>query len=440
MKLNRFNIKIIIYAVLISFTGFMAFRSLSEKHLVLTYVTWILLWLTLLISLIRMLNRTNRRLDIFLQSLPYPDQLSLEEDGDLIFRDLNLSFNRILGNIQNSNKDREAQNLYFRNTVEHISTGLISFDRNGKIKLINKAARQIFNLDSLPDISALDNVKSGFSRELARLKPGESKVFQVLIQKELKKLSIRKAKLKILDEDLNILSIEDIRTQLEEEELEAWQKLISILRHEIMNSAAPIRSLSNSLLKLTEKIKDETNPDQYEMIREGLEAISNRSNGMMDFVEAYRSLTSIPDPVFTEFPIASLLNEVKILFTPGLKEKNIRLTSNVNEDLLITADYNLLSQVIINLVKNSIQAVSVNSGLIRMEVQANPRGYISIFIIDNGHGISTEEMEKIFIPFYSTREKGSGIGLSLARQIMRLHKGNIRAESSTGNTSFEIRI
>ncbi len=438
MKLNRFNIKIIIYAALIAFTGFMAYKSLFEKHLIVTYLSWILAWMILLFLLIRMLNRTNIRLKNFLESLQYLDNLSQVKDNDQTFTDLNLSFNNIINRIKSVKKDKEAQGIYFKNTVEHVNIGLISFNSSGEVKMINKAARNLLN--TVSNIEDLNKIKKGLRDEIIHLKPQENRVFSLIINNQLNRISLKKAQLKLLDEELNVVSLQDIRLELEEEEIEAWQKLIKILRHEIMNSAAPINSLSNSLIRLSEKIKNDLEPSQAEMMIEGLEAISSRSKGMMTFVEAYKNLTNIPSPVFSEFQLRDLLDEIKQLYGPTIKERGIHFNVKCSINHMTTADYNLLSQGIINLVKNAFQAVEDNRGIISIESSVNKDGSTKILFSDNGKGIPEDETDKVFIPFYTTKEEGSGIGLSLTRQIIRLHKGTIRVRSKPGDTVFEIII
>lgn len=439
MKLNRFNIKIIIYSLLIAFTGFMAFRSLFTDHLLVTKITWILVWALLIFLLIRMLNRTNRNLDNFLQSLLYMDNINEIDDGDTSFRDLNLTLNHIINNIKEARKDREAQGHYFKNTVENVNVGLISYNTEGKIKMVNRAARELLKFRSLTNMEQFNDIKKGLKNEMDELKPGEDRMLSLVIEKELMRIAVKKARIRVLDEDLSILSLQNIRPQLEEEEVETWQKLISILRHEIMNSSAPINSLSKSLLKMTNK-PGPWDEKQNRMIREGLDAISTRTSGMMDFVDAYRNLTSIPEPVFSRFRISEILDDIKHLYKAVLEERKILLRINNRDDPEIIADPNLITQVLLNLLKNSIQAVTPGEGIIEIDVTGPDEGFTRITLKDNGTGIPGEEIDKIFIPFYTTREEGSGIGLSLARQILKLHKGHISVKSSPGNTEFEIKI
>jgi nitrogen fixation/metabolism regulation signal transduction histidine kinase len=303
----------------------------------------------------------------------------------------------------------------------------------GKIKMYNKAARQLLQVHVLPDIHGLNKLKKDLDKEITSLKPGENLLSSLVIKGELHRIVFRKAEMKVLGEELFVLTLQDIRSQLEEEELEAWQKLISILRHEIMNSVAPLNSLGLSLRKIVEKVKSDIPADQAEMLVEGLEAISRRSEGLMNFVQAYKTLTSIPSPVFTEFPVQKILNESIMLFKPETRKRKIELKTICPEDLLMTADYNLISQVLINLIKNALEVVEDNKGEISLQAFKNETGWLNVIVTDNGTGIADDQVDKIFIPFYTTRENGTGIGLSLARQIMRIHKGRINVHSEPGS-------
>jgi nitrogen fixation/metabolism regulation signal transduction histidine kinase len=413
----------------------MAINSLIAERLWLTRVTFFLIWGGLLYNLIQYVSRTNKMLNSFMESVKYLDMLPGKDEGDESFRDLNLSLNQIISNVKEAKRDREAQSVYFRNVVEHVHTGLISFDKKGKIRMYNRAAKELLKLPLISEIQSLSRIKSGLDNEIIKMQPGDNLMATVIIDNDLRRLIIRKAEMIIMEEKIFVISLQDIRSQLEEEELETWQKLISILRHEIMNSVAPLNSLSISLRKIVDKINADIPKKEASMLHEGLEAISRRSDGMMKFVQAYKTLTSIPKPEFTEFPVNSLVRESMVLFKPEIQKRNIQMILELEEDLMLTADFNLISQILINLIKNALESIQDEKGKIIIRALKNQTGYIVLSIEDNGTGIPDEELEKIFIPFYTTKEDGSGIGLSLARQIMRLHKGKISVVSEPGNGS-----
>jgi nitrogen fixation/metabolism regulation signal transduction histidine kinase len=429
MKFNRFKLRIFFQSLLIAVTGYFAVLYLSTEHLWITKITLVFFWVGLLLNLINYVTRTNRQLTSFLSSINHLDTIPENDDGDQSFRELNITLNQIISNIKEAKRDKEAQSVYFRNTLEHISTGLITWDQKGNVKMYNKSARQLLKLHVLSKIEGLSNLKKQLDKEILNLKPGENLLSSLIINGELHRIVFRKAEMKVLGEELYVLSMQDIRSQLEEEELEAWQKLISILRHEIMNSVAPLNSLGLSLRKILDKVKKDIPANKAEMLMEGLEAISRRSEGLMNFVQAYKTLTSIPKPRFSEFPVKKLIDDSLILFRPETKKRKIQLDVNAADDLMVTADYDLVSQVLINLVKNALEAVENKKGEISLEAFRNENGWLNIIIKDNGRGIPEDQINKIFIPFYTTRENGTGIGLSLARQIMRIHKGKIDVHS-----------
>lgn len=441
MKLNRFKLRIIIQSVIIAVTGYFAVYYLLTEHLWITRISLVLVWTGLLFNLINYTTRTNRQLQTFLNSINHLDTLPANDDGDQSFRELNITLNQIISNIKEAKRDKEAQSVYFRNTLEHISTGLITWDSEGNIKMYNKAARLLLQIHVLSKIEGLGKLKKDLHKDILDLSPGENYLSRLIINGELHRIIFRKAEMKVLGDDLYVLSMQDIRSQLEEEELEAWQKLISILRHEIMNSVAPLNSLGISLRKILEKVRTNIPGKEAEMLAEGLEAISRRSEGLMNFVMAYKTLTSVPKPRFSEFPVKKLLQESLAILRPETKTRSLKLEMNAPEDLHITADYDLISQVIINLVKNALEAVENNTGRIILEAFRNDSGWINITIKDNGKGIPEDQIDKIFIPFYTTRENGTGIGLSLSRQIMRMHKGKIDVQSRINEgTEFSLQF
>jgi len=278
------------------------------------------------------------------------------------------------------------------------------------------------------------------------LKQKHPKMIKAVSDNEILKLSVRKTVFKIQDNTVNLVSAQNIRTELEEEEIEVWKKLISVLTHEIMNSVTPIKSLTGTVIKMYEKssVSEVNNKSENtDDILLALNTIQKRSNGLLSFVETYRNLTKIPKPVFCEIELKSFLHEITILMDSELQSSNIVISTEVNpENLKLIADEKLLTQVIINLIKNSIEAINnTANGKIQIKAFLSLPSDIIIQVIDNGTGISADRIDKVFIPFFTTKEKGSGIGLSLSRQIMKLHGGIISVHSRSGEeTVFSLRF
>lgn len=446
MVYNRFFRIVILQSVLLAVTGAFFLWTLIQHNLIITKFTAGLIWLLQIILLVYYLTRTNRGLDNFLKSVKYLDSSRGTNEGDKSFDLLNLTYNEIIDSIQKVKIEKEAEHHYFRNTIEHIGIGLISFNEYGDIELINRAARDLSGIEFIRNIQELDKSIPGISELLFSLKQGHSKMIKVVSGDEIMKLSIRKTLFKIQDKTVNLVSLQNIRTELEEEEIEVWKKLISVLTHEIMNSVSPIKSLTNTVIKMFEKdsisegLKTSANNNDILL---ALKTIQKRSKGLLSFVEIYRNLTKIPLPVFSEIELKNLLDEIILLMNSQMKSSGILCSRDVNpENLKLVADEKLITQVIINLIKNSIESVkNKKDGKIQIKAFTSPQSEIIIQVIDNGTGIPAELIDKVFIPFFTTKEYGSGIGLSLSRQIMKLHGGTIEVSSKPGfDTVFSLKF
>jgi two-component system nitrogen regulation sensor histidine kinase NtrY len=446
MVFNRFFRFVILQAILLAITGTFFLWTLTQDYLLITKFTLGFIWVTQIILLIHYLTRTNRGLDNFLQSVRHLDPARGITEGDKSFDLLNLTYNEIIDSIQKVKIEKEAEHHYFQNTIEHIGIGLIAFNESGGVELFNKAARDLSGIEFIRNIQELDKSIPGISELLFSLKQGHSKMIKVVSGDEIMKLSIRKTVFKIQDKTVNLVSLQNIRTELEEEEIEVWKKLISVLTHEIMNSVAPIKSLASTVIKIFEKNnisgRHETSANNNDILL-ALTTIQKRSKGLLSFVEIYRNLTKIPLPVFSEIELKNLFDEILMLMNSQMKSSGILCSGNVNpENLRLTADEKLITQVIINLIKNSIESVkNEKDGNIQIKAFLSPQSETIIQVIDNGAGIPDDLIDKVFIPFFTTKEHGSGIGLSLSRQIMKLHGGTIEVSSKPGfDTVFSLKF
>jgi two-component system nitrogen regulation sensor histidine kinase NtrY len=446
MVYNRFFRNVIIQSVLLAVTGTFFLWTLIQHNLIITKFTTGLIWLLQIILLNYYLTRTNRSLNNFLKSVKYLDPSRGISEGDKSFDLLNLTYNEIIDSIQRVKIEKEAEHHYFQNTIEHVGIGLISFNESGDIELFNSAARDLSGLKFIRNIRDLDNPIPGISELIFSLKQGHSKMIKVVSGDEIMKLSIRKTVFKIQAKTVNLVSIQNIRTELEEEEIEVWKKLISVLTHEIMNSVSPIKSLTNTVIKMFEKSsisKGSGTSVNNDDILLALKTIQKRSKGLLGFVEIYRNLTKIPLPVFSETGLRDLLDEILILMNSQMKSSGIICSGEViPENLRLVADEKLITQVIINLIKNSAESLKYKKdGKIRIKAFLSLQSETIIQVIDNGAGIAADLTDKIFIPFFTTRENGSGIGLSLSRQIMKLHGGTIEVSSKPGSdTVFTLKF
>jgi nitrogen fixation/metabolism regulation signal transduction histidine kinase len=400
----------------------------------LTFMTGLII-LYEIYSLIHFVEKTNRDLSRFLDAVKYED-FSQSFSGlglGSSFNDLKEAFNEVLRKFQRTRTEKEEHYRYLHTVVQHVGIGLISFQQEGDISLINKAARQLLRVPQLRNIKSLE----GFSKELVdtllRMKAGERSIVRVEDNDEILQLVIHATEFVTQEEKYTLVSIQNLQSELEEKEMEAWQNLIRVLTHEIMNSVTPIASLAASVKDLLGKTTGEydafasVDSETVEDIQGAVQTIEKRSQGLLHFVESYRKLTRLPKPNFKIFLVSSLFDRVRHLMDPEIAAKGMRLTVSVEpETLELTADPELIEQVLINLLMNSVQALEGRPEAgIELKAGMNERGRVIVQVADNGPGILKEVQEKIFIPFFTTKHEGSGIGLSLSRQIMRLHRGTI---------------
>jgi len=309
---------------------------------------------------------------------------------------------------------------------------------------VNKAAKELFQRPLLTSINSLEIVSPEVVNRIQLMESGERDMLKVQIGGQLQQLSVLTTTFKLQDQDYKLVSFQDIKNELEEKEVESWQKLIRVLTHEIKNSVIPISTLSDVILQMI-KAGDEK-PDLSKLDEEsvedlvgGLETIEARSKGLANFVKTYDQLTKLPKPEFEEVKVLPMIERLQNLFKVDLEHRHIRMHLHCPDDLRIQADPNLVDQILINLVKNAMEALEGTSNASIRITALRQEQNILLTVKDNGPGIPEEILENIFVPFYTTKESGSGIGLSLSRQIMRLHKGNIMVQSAVGEgTSFTL--
>lgn len=400
--------------------------------------------------LIEYLDRSNENIASFLDSISF-DDLSYSfktQSDDPIVQRLHRELNEALLKLRSSRREKDSEFLFFRNIVMHVGIGLLVFREDGKIEIFNSAARRLLKINRADNIEDLREVSPTLLEVVRKLKTGGRELFRLKIGDDIVQLSVYAIELTLRGENVKLISLQNIQSELEEKEMEAWQNLVRVLTHEIMNSVTPISSLAGIV---EEELKqhmasEQTEPltqDQLQDIHLSLQTISKRSEGLIHFVKEFRSLTSIPKPRLAVIPVKELLEELCMLHRKELAESNIDLDISVYpEDLTISADKNMIEQVVINLVKNAIQSFEEpENRQIVLKAYLNEKSRPVISIRDNGTGIDPEALEKIFIPFFTTKKTGSGIGLSLSRQIMRQHQGTLTVKSTVGKgTEFFMRF
>ena len=401
-----------------------------------------------LVSLFRYIDRSNRGLARFLQAVRYHDfSLSPGIEGlGGSFADLNDAFREISSQFQHARAEKEEQYRYLLTVVQHIGVGLLSLRDDGSVDLLNHVAKRLLRVSHLRHIRDLPPLFQPLIVEIQRLRPGEKTLLKLEQSDEVLQLALHSTEFKLRNRLYKLVSLQNIQVELEEKEAEAWQSLTRVLTHEIMNSLTPIASLAataSSLLRASESEHAGTGPAWNQDVSEALQTIDRRSQGLMRFVHAYRSVALIPKPQFEIFPVSQMFQRVKKLMQGKLSRQGIDFRTSVEPDSLeMTADSDLTEQVLINLLLNALEALGgCQKPSIQLFSWMNDRGRVVIQVSDNGPGIASEAKEKIFIPFFTTKKEGSGIGLSFSRQVMRLHHGIIAVQSQPGNgTIFTLRF
>lgn len=394
------------------------------------------------VSIIRYIDKTNRELSSFLESVRFSEftrSYKLEGMGGS-FEELNDAFNEVINDFQKVRSEKEEHFHYLQTILQNIDVSVIAYRPDGQIELINKSAKKLFQVSGLRNIRGLETLSPELVELLFTIKPGQNELIKIQDDDDFLQLAIYTTNFKLKDKVVTLATIKDIQNVLEEQETEAWQKLIRVLTHEIMNSITPISSISSTLdIMLKAYPGDEGEHTQIDNeslgeLKKALQTINNRSNGLLHFVNTYRNLTKIPQPNFSICSVTDLFDNVKGLLGEEISSNGTQLEISVEPSTMnFTADGKLIEQVLINLVKNANQALKGHEdGLIKMSGFYNKRGHVTLQVADNGPGILPDVLEKIFIPFFTTKPNGSGIGLALSRQILRLHNGSITAQSHVG--------
>ncbi len=364
---------------------------------------------------------------------------------------LKAEFRRIKNAIKSSQKEKEAEYQYFRNIVQHVGIGIITFNQEGDIQLYNFAAKKLLNTSyQIKKINDLNNVSPELVETFETLKTGGRKLVQVNIGEEVRQLSVYAIELQLHDKNFKLISIQNIQSELDEKEMEAWRNLIRVLTHEIMNSVTPISSLSSTTRGMLEgQLSEEKTQyiiDHEDMVdlQSSLKTIENRSEGLIRFLNEFRSLTHTPTPKMKEENINLILESICLLMAKDLQSRNIILIKEFNQNLpSVFIDRELIEQVVINLLKNSSESFEEESDDKKIWISSNldAKNRVTLTVKDNGSGIEPEALTKIFIPFFTTKKNGSGIGLSLSKEIMRKHQGNISVQSTLGSgTEFSLKF
>ena len=396
--------------------------------------------------LIRYVHRTNRELARFLLAIRHSDfsQSFASAPATASFAELAAAFEEILQRFRAARTAKEEQASYLDTFVQHVPVPLIAIDETGRIDQFNHAARRLFGVAAprlLQDFMAFG---ATFPQRILNLRPGCTELIKVARGGTPLQLNVLATELKIAGRTHRIVSLLDIHGELEAREVEAWQNLIRVLTHEIMNSATPISSLAATAAELLAEAR--AHPGATSAIddaHDAVETIAKRSSGLVRFVDSYRRLTRLPKPSLKPCAAADLLDRAAQLMQPELARRGIALARSVTpRNLEINADPELLEQVLLNLLRNAIDALGhTEQPQIRLAAGIDTSGHAVIAVHDNGQGMDEQVRQSIFVPFFTTKQHGTGIGLSVVRQIMRSHRGSVGVESAPGEgTAVHLRF
>lgn len=423
--------------MLIFAAAFLFFYFLQVKQQLNTAAGIVVLAFLLTLRLIYFVNRTNRILGNFLSYMHEHDP-SLHYSVKYVkrnFSGLNEALDKLIREFKETRINLDVQAKYLETILNNVSTGILSFNEAGKILTMNLAAQECLGIGPVNHLRDLDKKQEGMGAKIQGMRPADVLTITLNHSAADHRISIYSSQIKLRQETVRIVALNDITHQMEEQEILSWKKLIRVINHEIMNSMTPIITLSMAIRKKLSKeeaVKDLSPVSLQDSIKSA-SIIEERSKGLVQFIEKYKKLTGLPPMKAEHFPAGKLLDKVEQLFKGELEEKNIRLSRPPKCNIELTADRQMLEQVLINLVKNSVEALQ-NSDNPEIVFACTREGdkLIHLSVSDNGEGVQEDKLEQVFVPFFTTRENGSGIGLSLCRQIIRSHNGRMLIESETG--------
>nr|NQU90179.1 GHKL domain-containing protein [Bacteroidota bacterium] len=438
MVFKSFRLHVIMRVIILVISVLLLFYLFNNTQYTVSAFILGLLIAYQIYALVLYVEQTNRKLTGFLQSIRHADfSSSFTEQGlGKSFEELNQAFNNVIEEFKKYRSEKEEHLNYLLTVIQHVSIGMIAYKSDGKVDQYNQAVTNLLKIKPIKKIGDLKKVQEDLPEQLMKLKAGDKMLLKVFVDDELLQLAVNATQFRMRGEEYTLVSLQNIHNELEEKEIESWQKLIRVLTHEIMNSITPISSLAGTVREILLDESDdlvklnELDEEDLDSIYSALSTIEKRSHGLLNFVEIYRNLTRIPKPNFRYIPVLQVFENAEQLLKPKIDELHIDCSYQIiPEGLMVTADPDLLDQVIINLLLNAVDAVKAKEkpkiGMIATEHNSR----IKIEIRDNGYGIKPDIMDKIFMPFFTSKKHGSGIGLSLSRQIMHLHKGAIAVRS-----------
>jgi len=447
MAFKHYNRLLILRLILIVLIPVVIGFLIADRHSLVLIIGFSAAEVFLIIEFIHFLNRSNRQISFFIQAIKN-DDTTLRfpiETGNAVLNDLHLSLNELNVILQETKVKSQIRERYVSEILQNIGTGVRVCNEKGFITEVNPAALELIGLQTLTHVSQLDRVDPHFKTDLMNLGNLQKQVITINKQKEQIQLITRCSVINLKNEDVRLITLQDIRGELERKELDSWVKLIRVLNHEIMNSLAPVTSIAQSLKEIWKrKIPEGKLPADDEAVEstiKGLEVIGEQGEGLLRFVQSYRMLTKVPEPRLTAVSIESLFDRLSILVSPVKADFGVAIRFQYPQPgFQVTVDEQMMVQAVINVIKNAAEALGeTGDPLIEIACYPLPKNETELTVTDNGPGIPDEIQEEIFVPFFTTKTNGTGIGLSLARQNIRAHGGTLSCSSRPGKTVFKLR-
>ncbi len=432
MNFNSFRFKIFARLILLVTTSMLAALCLYYFGFYYTTLIICIIFFFLVVEFFRFANKTNKDLNHFLLSIKYGDySQKYAPHPEKSLRELRETFNLITQEFQRLRTEKEQNHFFLQHVIEHVPVSLICYEEEqGKVILLNQAAKRLTGIEFMPEINFLSRSHPKLFKIILGLSDGQQELFKFMnASGEDVHISVRRHFISYGKTSCNLIMLQNLRTELEVHEIEIWQKFVRIITHEIMNSITPISSLSGTLKELVnEEIKENITISKETLhdVKRGLEAIGNRCSSLSEFVETYRRLTRLPSPKKENFNIRDLFDRIQTLYGDSMLNNHVDFVIKLEDEKLeLFCDIDQLEQAIINLIKNASDVLTDMSDA-RIQLSAyTSKNRIEISIYDNGKKIPQDILDKIFMPFFSTKEKGSGIGLTLTRQLVINNSGTI---------------
>jgi nitrogen fixation/metabolism regulation signal transduction histidine kinase len=392
------------------------------------------------IALMHFATRSGREVARFLDAVAFDDNTvafsALSHDSALA--ELGAAMTRVLDQLRTGRAQREEQAQYLQSVIAHIPVALVSVDEHGEVQLMNMAARRLFET-ACTDIGHFSRFGEAFATSLGSLKPGDSMIVRMERNTGVLQLKAAATGLVLGGVHHRLISLQNIETELTAQELAAWQTVIRVMAHEVMNSLTPISSLAATVDDIVTDVIAQLPPDDPQTAkladaREALDTMARRSEGLLHFVQNHRRITKRMVAQVDVVPVRRIFARLQRLLAGELAARNIELTTEVvPETLEVSADIELLDQALINLLRNAMEALrDGQQGKIAVTGSLEAGGHVVIAVADNGPGIPAEQREKIFVPFYTTKRQGSGVGLTLVRQIATVHGATVNISRTPG--------